>query len=200
MSKVLLFGCGFLVLLSNPCMAQIQLPTVDVEVKIHQSFIPGDAYNDGAVEFSETTNLQGAVFVQINQYVALGGFYGRSFRGRAIIKMGSETFNEDVLQLRKGLQLRLSTGRAKKWRQHLTLGYFQLELIQDLEDFRLADKTIAFSANLGITRKITNNLSICVLEVGGGVMKKDIFWYRSNSNRFYLDGKVGLNYTIGKKK
>lgn len=181
--------------------AQIKIPTFDVELKIQQTLVPGEGNVDGELEFAETTNFYGGAHIQINQYIAIGGYYGRSFRGMARFRNGEGNSENEILQLQKGLDIRLSTSRAKKWRQYLVVNYGQIELVSVTESFRLADKQTAFGANIGLMRRLSNNLYLNVIELGVKVMSEQIFWFGpSESGRFMADAKMGLTYNIGKRK
>lgn len=182
--------------------AQLKVPTFDVELKIHQNLIPGSGGSDGSMEFVETTNFYGGAHVQINQYVAIGGFYSRSFRGAAAFTSndGNNNTTTQALQLQKGLDLRFSTSRSKKWRYYLSASYLQVELVQDNEVYRLAGKSNAFGGSLGTMRRLGNNLYLNVIELGIKVMSEEIFWFNTTKDKFIVDAKMGLTYNIGKKK
>lgn len=181
--------------------AQLRIPTFDVEIKINQNLIPGSGDGDGQIEFVETTNVYAGAHVQINQYVALGGFYSRSFRGTGKIHYdNNNSVNKEVLFLQKGLDIRLSTSRAKKWRKYLVVSYTQIEMVRVDEALRLAAKTNAFGGNLGIMRRLSNNLYLNVIELGLKVMSDDIFWFGTTKDIFIVDAKMGLTYNIGKRK
>src|SRR5262245_7661933 len=106
-----------LLVCSSVSYAQLKLPTFDVELKTQQTLVPGNGESDGEFEFVETTNFYLGGHVQINQYVAIGGFYGRSFRGMGKFSFDDSSVQSDVLQLQKGIDIRLSTSRAKNWRK-----------------------------------------------------------------------------------
>jgi hypothetical protein len=182
--------------------AQMRIPTFDVELKVHQNLIPGSGGDDGSMEFVETTNFYGAAHVQINQYVAIGGFYSRSFRGEAAFTSngGDNNSKTQAFQLQKGLDLRLSTSRAKKMRYYLSVNYLQVELVQDNEVYRTADKSNAFGGSLGMMRRLSNNLYLNVIELGVKVMSEEIFWFNTTKDKFIMDAKMGLTYNIGRKK
>lgn len=181
--------------------AQLKLPTFDVELKIQQTLVPGEGDADGQLEFAETTNFYGGAHVQINQYVAIGGYYGRSFRGNGRFKNGDGSTDNEIIQLQKGIDLRFSTSRAKKWRKYLALSYGQIEFVSVKESFRLADKSAAFGANLGLMRRLSNNLYLTVIELGVRVISDDIFWFEApNADNLMAEAKMGLVYNIGKKK
>lgn len=181
--------------------AQLRIPTFDVELKIHQSLIPGDTQEDGDLEFVETTNIYGGAHVQINQYIAIGGYYSRSFRGAGGFRYNDGNIKNDVIHLQKGLDIRLSTSRAKNWRKYLVVNYGRIEMVKVGESFRYADKTNAFGFNLGIMRRLSNNLYLNVIELGVKVMSDTLFWFEIEDTKLIMaDAKIGLTYNIGKRK
>lgn len=195
----LLFFCG---IVSD---AQIRIPTFDVELKINQTLMPGDGSYEGDVEFIETTNFYGGVHVQINQHIAVGGFYGRSFRGAMAVRYNEKNSKQDILLMQKGLDVRLSTGRAKNWRYYFAVSYSRFELVQEGESFRMADTFDAFGLNLGIMRRLSNNLYLNVIELGfkvRGFNESDRIWFAPSmdDNDVFFDAKMGLTYNIGKRK
>lgn len=194
---------GLLLLCVRVNYGQLKIPTFDVELKVHQTLIPGHGDN-GAVEFAETTNIYAGAHIQVNQHVALGGFYSRSFRGTSKIHFpDNSSIQRDVLFLQKGLDVRLSTGRAKNWRKYMSINYSQVELVQVGESFRLADKSMAFGLNLGFMRRLSNNLYLNVIDLGCTVITNDIFWFDTEPDtNFYpiFEAKMGLTYNIGKRK
>ena len=196
----LLIG-GLLIFISGESYAQLKLPTFDVELKINQTLMPGDARNEGEIQFIETTNIYGGAHVQINQHVALGGFYSRSFRGTVSVRYNNGNVSHEALLLQKGLDVRLSTSRAKKWRKYLSVNFSQVEIVQVNEAYRLADKSNVFGASLGIMRKLSNKLYLNVIELGVKVRSDDI-WFAAGleGQKVFMDAKMGLTYNIGKRK
>ncbi len=198
----LLIG-GMVIFICGLSYAQLRIPIFDVELNIQQNEIPEQAREgDGTIDFAESTNVYAGVHVQINQHIALGGFYSRSFRGEGVIRYydGSSNVYREVLHLQKGMDVRLSSRRAKKWRKYLVVSYSQVELVQVGEVFRLADKSNAFGSRLGIMRKLSNNLYLNMIDLGSTVITDDIFWFGSTGYIIILDAKMGLTYNIGKKK
>lgn len=177
--------------------AQFQLPQFDVELKVQQNIIPfsGGEY----LNYFETTNLYSAAHVQVGQHLAIGGFYSRSFRGTERFSYKTEDVYHDALNLTKGIEIRFSTGRAKKWRKYIALNYSQIEIVEDNIDYRLASKTNAFGGSLGIMRKLSNKLYLTIIELGVKALSDEIFWFNS-SDKLMIDAKMGLLYNIGKKK
>ena len=181
--------------------AQLKIPTFDVELKVQETLVPGNGENDGEFEFVETTNFHLGAHVQINQYIAIGGYYGRSFRGNGKFSYGNESVQNEILQLQKGIDIRFSTSRAKNWRKYLVASYGQIEMVKVGESFREADKTNAFGVNLGIMRRLSNNLYLTVIELGVKVMSDTMFWFQTEDTKLIMaDAKIGLTYNIGKRK
>ena len=190
----------FLGILVGTACGQIKMPTFDVELKLHQNLIPGNGQNNGDLEFVETTSIYTGAHVQLGQHIAIGAFYSRSFRGIAQARFNDDNQKYDALSLQKGLDLRLSTGRAKNWRQYLVIQYSTLEILRDNETYRLADKANTFGASLGITRRLSNRLYLNVIELGANFITNKIFWFGDSDADIYLNVKAGLGYNIGKRK
>jgi hypothetical protein len=195
--KSYLIVAWFLLLGSKTTHAQFQLPIFDMELKVHQTLFPIAGERTGETELIETTNMYGGAHVQINQYVAVGGFYSRSFRGMATIR---RLESEEALFAQKGLDVRLSTGRAKKWRPYLVVSYSHIEIVQVSESYRLAYQSNAIGATLGIMRRLGNNLYFNVIEFRGQYLHDDIWFAGEDKMNFFLDAKMGLTYIIGKRK
>jgi hypothetical protein len=180
---------------------QLKLPTFDVELKAQQTLVPGSGESNGEFEFVETTNFFAGGHVQINQYIAIGGFYSRSFRGMGKFSFDDNSVQNEVLQLQKGMDIRFSTSRAKNWRKYLALNYGQIEMVKVGESFRSSDQTTAFGFNLGIMRRLSNNLYLTVMELGVKIMSDTMFWLNTEDTKLIMaDAKVGLTYNIGKRK
>lgn len=195
---VILFFLTCFVIANAFC--QIKLPTFDAEVKLHQNLIPGGGDNNGDLEFAETTNLYAGAHVQLGQHIAIGAFYSRSLRGIAASRYNEGNLKYDALSLQKGLDVRFSTGRAKNWRQYLVVQYSTLEIIQDREVFRLADKANTFGASIGLMRRLSNRLYLNVIEIGLNAITSKVFWFGDSNADFYFNAKMGVGYNIGKRK
>lgn len=191
---VFFFGC------MDAIKGQFRLPIFDAELKIHQNLFPGNGQFNGDLEVLETTNLYGGAHVQLNQYIAIGAFYSRSFRGVSQVRYNEGHQRYDALFLQKGLDVRFSTSRAKKWRKYLIIQYSGVEIVQDKEVYRLGGKTKTFGGSVGVMRRLSNNLYLNVFELGVNVLSDKIFWFGNSPSNFYLNAKMGLSYNIGKRK
>ena len=194
---IIILSCWVVGITAN---SQIRIPQFDIELKLHQSFLPGPGEEDG-LEVFEATNLQGGLHWQISQHLALGGFYSRSIAATAKYK-GAQAKNG--FQLVKGIDVRLSTGRAKKWRTFIALNYSQIEIIEDDENYRFAAQTGSFGASLGIMLKLSNKLYLNLIELNGQAVIDPPFWFNtdadSNEIRTLVGAKMGLLYNIDFRK
>lgn len=188
-------------LVSTIGLAQFQLPRIDVEVKLNQTVLPGDNYDQYTVKALETTNLLLGAHWQISQHFGLGWIYSNSFRGNGYnvndFKFNFGNGDSKAMTMYSGPDLRISTGRAKKWRQYLSINYCKLEVVEDKGSFRYSQKTNAFGGSLGVARRMGNHLYWNVFELGAKGLTDKLFW--SNMN-FMFEIKMGLTYNLGKKK
>src|SRR5882672_3042273 len=123
-TRITLFFISF-ISLSTIGFAQFQLPRIDVEAKLHQTLLPGDNYDMYTLKAMETTNLLLGAHWQISQHFAVGWIYSNSFRGTGYnvkdFKFNFGKGDSKAMTLFSGPDIRISTGRAKKWRQYLSL-------------------------------------------------------------------------------
>ncbi|MBI1767802.1 MAG: hypothetical protein HYR67_05480 [Bacteroidetes bacterium] len=187
---------------STLSLAQFSLPRIDVEVKAHQTLIPGDDYNSPtSLKAIATTNLLLATHVQINQYLAVGWYYSNSFRGSGYNTDFKGKFWKDgdskAMTSLSGPDIRISTGRAAKWRPYLSINYASAQVVEDKGSFRFSTKLAAVGGSIGIMRRYGNHLYWNVLEIGIKQFSQKLFW---GNDSFLIDAKMGFTYNIGKKK
>ncbi|GHM99612.1 hypothetical protein WSM22_11020 [Cytophagales bacterium WSM2-2] len=198
-AKKFIFFFAIIVAVNN-VNAQFSLPRIDVEAKLTQNVVPGGDREDGTLKAMETSNLQLGAHWQINQNIALGWVYSTSLRGNGY---NAKDFNFNfgggdtkALTSYSCADLRLSTGRAARWRPYISLQYGRVEIIEDRGSFRLASKQNAFGGSLGIMRRMGNRLYWNVFEASARSFSK-IYWADCN---FMLEVKTGFTYNIGKRK
>lgn len=195
----------FSLILLNEVDAQFSLPRIDIEAKLAQDIVPGDegdANNSSSFKALETTNLQLGAHWQITQQIALGWIYSGSMRGSGY---NTTDFNFNfgkgdtkALTSFSGIDLRLSTGRANRWRPYLSICYGKAEIVEARGSFRLATKTNAIGGSFGIMRRMGNHLYWNVFEAGAKKFSDKLFW--ANDGTFMIELKMGFTYNIGKKK
>lgn len=182
-------------------LAQFQLPRIDVEAKVTQNVLPGDNSSGYTLKALETTNLLLGAHWQISQHIAIGWIYSNSYRGSGYnvnyLKFNFGKGDSKALVSMSGPDIRISTGRAKKWRQYLSVNYCNVEVVEDKGSFRYSQKTNAIGGSIGVARRLGNHLYWNVFEVGVKKFSEKIFW--SNMG-FTFEVKMGFTYNIGKKK
>lgn len=193
----------FLTLFSTvTSFAQLSLPPFDVELKGSVSVFPGqgNVSSSGTIERIQTFNIHGAAHWQLNQNIGIGWFYCRSVNGGVYTHgdNGTKSKTSDAQMLATGPQVRLSTGRGKTWRPYMTVNYCQLELINDLEGYRLANKSKAVGGSIGIMLRLSNKVYLNLLEVSYRKILTEAFWFPSNSQM--IEAKTGVTVNFGKRK
>src|SRR4051812_43030820 len=91
--------CVFVALyVTMPATAQFRLPQVDVDLK--GAFSLFDAGSNENIDNMNATSIQGGVHVQINQHIAIGAYYMKSFSGQVGHKNGNnETATKNDMKL-----------------------------------------------------------------------------------------------------
>jgi hypothetical protein len=196
------FTVSFIILLSQVALAQFQIPLLDVEVKASENLFPGNDNPPYTLRAIETTNLHLAAHVQINQHIAIGWIYSSSMRGSGFNDPNDFKFNfgggdSKALTLFTGPDIRLSAGRAVRWRPYLSVNYCKAQIVEDKVNYRLADNTSAIGGSFGLMRRMGNHLYWNVFEIGGKVLQSAPFWSQRNA---ILDIKTGFTYNMGKRK
>lgn len=199
----------FLVLLllmagSRGVHAQFRLPPFDVEFKVTQALIPNDYNNSAAINLDvlEATSIHGAAHIQLGQHIGIGWLYSRSFRGSVNYSTNGGTQSapgsEDAYLLTSGPDVRISSGRGKKTRFYLGLNYTNVEFIDDKGGYRLAHKTNALGASIGLMRRLSNTVYINIIELGArALVGEKAFWLNSD---IMLEAKTGVTINFSKRK
>jgi len=170
--------------------AQFRLPQLDVEAKGVFSILPDNSDNS-TIKNVTVSSWQGGAHVQLNQYIALGGFYTRSFSGN--VKYQNDEPGSAQMLI-KGLDLRFSGGRSARWRPYISFNYSQVEFTQNFGGINLANKANAIGAGMGLMRKLSNNLYWSIIEVNYKKLNTPIFWL--DNMDFMLEAKSGFVYNI----
>ena len=192
-----------LLLVSIQGVAQFSLPRIDVEAKVTQNIVPaGDNSSPSySLKALETTNIFLGAHWQINQHIAVGWIYSNSLRGSGYnntdFKFNFGQGDTKALTSFSGIDLRLSAGRARKWRPYLSISYCTAQIIEDKGAFRLATKTNAIGGSIGFMRRMGNRLYFNAIELGVRKFSDKLFWADTG---FLIEAKMGFTYNIGKKK
>jgi hypothetical protein len=191
-SKSILSGAaiGFIFSLASAltASAQIHLPQLDIEAK--GGFALLDAGNGDQIKNIKFQSVQGALHVQFNQRIALGGFYSKGFGGEVKYASGV-IYNLDVAMY--GFDLRFSAGRSAKWRPYLGLVYGKAEFRQQTGSVNLASKVDMMGANLGIMLRFGRNFYWNVLEISPRYIPDKVWFLDSD---LCIEARSGFLYNI----
>ena len=184
-------------------VAQFQLPRFDVEVKGGIAVLSADQTIDKSyyVKHVFTTNLMAGAHWQLNQNIGIGWIYAKSLSGKLGYDAGGGTApaDENIYMMMNGPDIRISTGRTKKWRPYLSLNYLTFEFINQKNGFRLATSTKSFGSSLGIMRRISNKVYWNVIELSFHALDKDAIYWLTKSD-FFAEAKMGVTVNFGKRK
>jgi hypothetical protein len=179
-----------LIISATTAVAQLQLPQLDIEAKGGYGLI--DAGSSDVIKRASFKSIQGALHIQINQRIAIGGFYSKAIGGDVEYSSGTDAkYNLNVLMY--GADIRFSAGRSAKWRPYLGLVYGQAEFVQEAAAVNLASKTTIMGVNAGIMLRFGRNFYWNVVEVSPRFMPDKIWWLNSD---FCLEAKTGFLYNI----
>jgi hypothetical protein len=193
---------AFLTLWTLAGHAQLRIPSFDVAIKpgyllMFDDLNSGDGNSD---VMYETLTLQGELNVHITQHIAIGGFYQRNI---IISNYHSKEQSSDLDQAAKhlfyGAALRLSTGRATKFRPYASLRYFHYETIVDYESFTLAGKGNAASFAAGLMLRLGHNfyLTLVEAEICQMLSASDVLFEKKS---LFPQFHAGLSYNFSKRK
>ncbi|MEP2670107.1 MAG: outer membrane beta-barrel protein [Cyclobacteriaceae bacterium] len=178
---------------SSAGLAQLRIPSMDVSLKGGYSLLT-----------STTTDVEGVIFsgsllVHINEIIAVGPYFSRDLEVNSIefTNTGDEIKNTAHVSV-LGLTARLSTNRNGRVRPYLNLIFYQMELVNDYETYRLAQKTAGFAGGVGLMIKLNRNLYLNAVEATVYQLGDDIFFLEGAKQVLQL--QTGLSYNFGRKK
>lgn len=178
---------------SSACLAQFRVPSMDVSLKGGYSLLGSNAADVEGVIFS------GSLLVHINEIIAVGPFFSRDLEVNHIefTNTGDEIKNTAHVSV-LGLNARLSTNRNGRVRPYLNLIFYQMELVNDYETYRLAQKTAGFAGGVGLMIKLNRNLYLNAIEATIYQLGDDIFFLEGAKR--VLQIQTGLSYNFGRRK
>lgn len=188
--------------ISSGAQAQFKLPSFDIGLKAGYLFIEDyRGQNNGQSEPRyESLSLQGELNVHLSQHIAVGYFYQRNaLFSNYWDKEGSSETDLEARHLITGLSLRVSTGRAPKFRPYMTLKYFKLQGVVDHSTFKLATNATGASAGIGLMLRLGHNLYVTVIEGQMcNIMKSGEVLFKENT--LFPQIHTGINYNFSKRK
>lgn len=187
--------------------AQISIPPIDFQLKGGVGVLAGakDSYGN---PFSYTAPiLYGEINWNITQHIALGAFGSRGVYSQSNYKvesMGGDASYGGSHSL-YGLKLRLSTGRAPKFRLFTEINYGKMDMYMEKDTYRVASSTTFFGWSAGLMIRAGSRLYIVLPQINLRFRSEGFFFEEPNDYLFsdyspLAEVCAGLSYNIGKKK
>lgn len=173
--------------------AQLRVPPFELNVK--------GTFNALISDNNETLMIgaQGGIDVPINQYIAVGWMYARTFYGSTHNgDKDANNTNYDTQELITGPEIRISTGRSRKFRPYGALSYTRFEIVTDYGSYRNANKTTAWSVQAGLMMKLGGKMYWNLVEAAYRTIADEPFWIPGGNRQ--LEFKTGLTYNFGRRK
>jgi hypothetical protein len=200
------YGLTLLVTLSFAVSSHAQRLQFDFELKGGGGPINvagADDNPDSNLDHAEIYPIQAGLHLAITQHLAIGGFYSRSIAGSVHYQTNSNSssgsnqkYDANLQSLMYGFDLRLSSGRAAKWRPYLSASFGKAEFVQEASEkqpYRLAASSTLIALNGGMLLRFGHNFYWNVFEVSGKYLPYRIFWLDSD---LCIEFKTGFLYHI----
>jgi hypothetical protein len=184
--------------------AQFRLPSFDIAVKAGYLTIGDDRQTIDGNHYSfsyESITWQAEANLHLGQRLAIGWFYGKklyaNYHGDS--EGGSAGTDKEAEHLIYGVNLRLSGGRAAKFRPYMQLKYYWLETVVQYPGYRVAADMNGVSAGVGVMLRVSNKLYINLLE-------GEVVMITKNESALFVDNdlfpqlRAGLTYNFSKRK
>lgn len=188
-------------------IAQLSIPSIDFQLKGGVGVLP-DAKDSYDYPFSYTAPiLYGEINWHITQHFALGAFGSTGVYSQSNYKVESLSGDASYGGSHSlyGLKLRLSTGRAPKFRPFTEINYGRLDMYMEKDIYRLASSTTFFGWSMGLMIRAGSKLYIVLPQINLRFRSKGFFFENPNDYLLsdyspFVEYCAGLSYNIGKKK
>ncbi len=194
---------GIFMLCTALTFGQFRLPSFDISIKPVYLGVT-DAYRTNGRDQNfmyESMGLQGEIHLQISQQLAIGWVYNRSAYANYHEKDsgGGSVVDKDGQHLYYGLDLRLSGGRASKYRPYIQGKYYWMEIVVNQTGYRTAAAWNGVAGGLGLMRRVNNKLYINLIEVEVNmIMPSDAVMFQRDD--VFPQFRAGLTYNFSKRK
>lgn len=196
--------------LSTFCMlslAQISVPPMEVQLKGGLGTLPEiqDSYENQYSYVAPTLYCE--INWNITQHISLGAFASAGVYSTSNFKV--KYFSGDASygasHLLYGLKLRLSTGRAPKFRPFTELSYGKLEMDMEKDVYRISSSTSYIGWSLGLMIRAGSRWYIILPQINLRFRSNGFFFEPPSDHMFgsyapFAEVCGGLSYNIGKKK
>lgn len=157
-----------------------------------------------------TPILSGEINWNITQHISLGAFSSIGPYSESNFKMETSTNSGEssygATHFLYGAKLRLSTGRAPKFRPFTEISYGKLEMQVEKDIYRIASSTTFIGWSIGLMIRAGSRLYI-ILPQANVRFRSNGFYFEAESDYTFnakyaelLELCAGVSYNIGKKK
>ena len=151
--------------------------------------------------------LSGEINWNITQHISLGAFASSGVYSTSNYKVkyshGEASYGGTHSLY--GIKLRLSTGRAPRFRPFAEINYGKMQMVMEKDIYRLANSTTFFGLSMGLMIRAGSRLYIVVPQINLRFRSNGFFFEAPNDYLFsdyspFVEYCAGLSYNIGKKK
>jgi hypothetical protein len=188
-------------------MAQISVPSMDFQLKAGVAALleSQDSYEN------QYTYIAPSLYAEINwnitQHISIGAFGSAGVYSTSNYKVKYSTGDASYGGTHSlyGLKLRLSTGRAPRFRPFGEINYGKMEMVMEKDIYRVASSTTFFGWSMGLMIRAGSRFYIILPQVNlrfrsNGFFFEDPSDYMFGSYEPFAEVCGGLSYNIGKKK
>jgi hypothetical protein len=190
--------------------AQISIPQIDFQVKSGVGALMDvkDSY-ENLYSYSAPI-LSGEINWNITQHISLGAFSSIGPYAKSNFKMenygNSGKSSYGATHFLYGAKLRLSTGRAPRFRPFTEISFGKLEMQLEKDIYRLASSTTFIGLSFGLMIRAGSRLYIILPQANIRFRSNGFFFEAPNEYLFnakyseFIELCAGVSYNIGKKK
>ncbi len=164
-----------------------------------------DSYENSYSYTSPT--LYGELNWNITQHVSVGAFGSKGIYSTSNYKVNYSSGDASYGGTHSlyGLKLRLSTGRAPRFRPFAEINYGKMQMVMERDTYRLANSTNFFDLSMGLMIRGGSRLYIVLPQINLRFRSNGFFFEAHNDYLFSSYGPfaevcAGLSYNFGKKK
>lgn len=191
-------------------LAQISIPPMDFQLKggVGGLMDVRDSY-ENSYSYS-TFILSGEINWNITQHISLGAFSSIGPYTQSNFKMetndNSGSASYATTHFLYGAKLRLSTGRAPRFRPFTEISYGKLEIQLEKDIYRIASSTTFIGWSIGLMIRAGSRMYIILPQANVRFRSNGFFFEEPNDYTFnakyaeFLELCAGVSYNIGKKK
>jgi len=195
-------------MLCTAAFSQISIPPIDFQLKGGVSILEDVQDSYGNLYSYSTPILSGEINWNITQNISLGAFSSIGPYAQSNFDMSSNLGGETsyaATHFLYGAKLRLSTGRAPRFRPFTEISYGKLEIQMEKEIYRLSSSTTFFGLSIGLMIRAGSRMYIILPQANIRFRSSGFFFetpgdYAIGSFVPFAELCAGLSYNIGKKK